>query len=164
MSKNYRVVDDDGVVVLVSEKAAQRRYAGRAFGYKYPDELLEAMRAGEIFAWRAGAEGEHSIRLVYGDPEPDGPATVRGFIRVADGDRLLLMPYSQYSYDCSANGRFEFIDGLCAVVSTHAGLHEVSVVLVGSGLPSISDNRFDVGLTPTAVAEFEDLTEVPGWR
>ena len=72
LGKTYRIVDDDGIVVLVSEKGAQRRYADRAFGYKYPDELLEAMSVGDAFAWRTGGEGEHSIDVAFG---PGGSAS-----------------------------------------------------------------------------------------
>ena len=80
-----------------------------------------------------------------------------------DGDRLLLMPYSQYSYGCSGHGRFIDIDGLCTPIAAQPGAYEICVVLVGSGLPSHSGNKFIVSLLPVNAVHLGGLTEVPGW-
>ena len=94
-----RVVDDDGVLVIASERALAKRYAERSFDYSYPNELLEGMRTADLVAWAAEEEGTAAVAVALG--EADASFRAIGTITVRGADALLVLPYSQFTFICA---------------------------------------------------------------
>ena len=166
------ILDDDGVAVIASRKALRARYAKQAFDYEFPKALLAGMAAHELVGWFTGGEGEHAITVetmgdarAFGAIAGDDTTTELG-VKLARGDALVVMPYSQFTYACAhAGGELDFQSGLATEVPLDAGRYRVRVhrAAVADG------SAFRVLLCPTSKALPEgpdpegDESDLPGW-
>jgi hypothetical protein len=161
------LTDDDGVCVVASARALQRRWGATAeFNYAFPAALLEGVRANELLAWFTGAEGEHGIALVL-DSQPTAAidASPPLALRVEEDDALVAMSYSQYTMACHyqagvADERFSSSTAVpagtyVAIVERLSTVNEVN----GSFRVVLSRAANDA-LPPVHNAS---LREIPGW-
>ena len=126
-SLRARLVDDDGVLVLASERALAARYATRTFDYDYPKELVEGMASGALVAWSSSEEGDVTIAIAIG--EADDSFRPIGSLVIADGDALLALPYSQLTSACDHHHGVvpkKTSKALCKRLEVPAGTYAVS--------------------------------------
>lgn len=123
-------------MLLASAIAMRERYEETEFDYEFPRELLTGMRARELVC--VGTEGggsvEVEVSIVDGSEwseermklETGQWFTHESQIELKDNDRLVALPYSQFSFAADANGGvIEPEAGLADVLSADAGLYDV---------------------------------------
>ena len=160
------IVDDDGVAVIGSRAALHRRYADGDFDYEFPNALVEGMRLTELFAWRTGSEGSHHVVVeVVSDAVFDAAGGVAstpvGALVIEERDALLVLPYSQFTYECDHRAEFDLRDGLGASVQLPPARYRVRVERVAAHLDGCS---FRVVLCANdATTPNAPVDAVPGW-
>ena len=175
----FKVIDDDGLLLIASKKKLLQRYAVQPFNYDFPEALLEGMNAGELVAWMTETEGTFSIAVNIGDTFDYGAMEKAGWqamknhrLFIEDDDTLLILPYSQYSFACDQNkGQVEIIEGLSGVMSISKGWYRVDIVGALHD-PSLTDEdeeededvsgEFIIFLTPSIpVRDKESYPDIP---
>ncbi|MBM3461057.1 MAG: hypothetical protein FJX76_03050 [Armatimonadetes bacterium] len=113
--------------MLVSPDALARRYAEREFDYTFPRELLEFMTNGRLFAWKSGAEGEHTVIINQMDSGNRGSveAAIASGQLFVEGNRLLVCPYSEFSLFADSQGHVTLCEGLAYEVAVPSGSYDI---------------------------------------
>ena len=146
MSSKFRLVDDDGVLV-VSTIRQMESWKSRDFSYEYPEELVGEMQAGRSVAWECEGEDEHNVELRFTKAEHvDEHSSLGPFLlSVLEDDQIVVMPYSQFTFaaDC-ADGEVKDIDGLSFRTPIQSGTHHLYITSTGEAewlLEVVSDDR-----------------------
>ncbi len=127
-TQTVKLVDDDGLIVLASAAGLIRRHASNTFEYDFPSELLRDAADEVACAWLTEVEGDVSLSIFAGD-EVCAAGTVCGTLHIAEGDELLAMPYSAYTFACrTKGGRPPPQEALCVRLVVAPGRYECCVV------------------------------------
>jgi len=115
----FRVVDDDGVLVIV-DRAALRVAASGERDDLFPGTLGRLVERGRALAWLTGLEGEVTIALEIAQA---APVDALGPFRLAVAEvPLFVLPYSQFTMALLRAGEVERIDGLFGEATVEPGL------------------------------------------
>src|SRR2546430_2639396 len=118
MQMNANLLDDDGILVIVSLSGLRARYVKPGtFDYAFPRELVACMNAGSAFGWHAGSEGEHTVSVETLAKAPRvTPKAITGGIEVRADDTVLIVPYSAFSFECDGDVKFRTRGRLAAEI------------------------------------------------
>ncbi|MCB9617800.1 MAG: hypothetical protein H6722_35645 [Sandaracinus sp.] len=105
----FSLLDDDGLLVVVSGTAFRSVFSARSFDYDFPREIVRGVRE----RWcvpvpTAGGGGDVRVELSFVPflSEDGWQLDLAG-----EGD-LIVMPYSQFTFAADGGGTVEGIDGL----------------------------------------------------
>ncbi|MCB9603261.1 MAG: hypothetical protein H6722_12425 [Sandaracinus sp.] len=121
--KAPRLLDDDGLVLVVVPERFEAALAHRDFDYDFPNEVVAAVRERWAIPIPTNGGGEIVVEVRLG-----GPGHGRWQVDLAQAGSLAVVTYSQFTFAADGDAKLEPLDGLVAFTDVlPAGTYAVEV-------------------------------------